>query len=335
MHMPNELLSVPVAGGCFAAAAVCVGLTCKSAEKNISQEKIPLMGILGAFIFACQMVNFPIFPTGASGHLTGAVFLAIVLGPWAGAVVMTSVVIVQCLIFQDGGLLALGANIINLAMIPTFLGYGVYRFIAPSPDEKIRLYVAGIIASVVATVTASAMVSVEAGLSGVIAVPFGTFLWTLCGIHLGIGIIEGVITAALLVYLRKVRPDIIDGSVISDRSDKKIFFATVITAVLVTGVCFSLLASDKPDGLEYTIAGGESGVASIENDSEIIAAAGDLQDRISPLPDYSLRESGETDERAKGWTSFAAVAGSIITMLCVWVWAKFIQRKESCKCTMQ
>lgn len=335
MHMPNELLSVPVAGGCFAIAAVGVGAVCKSAEKRLSQEKIPLMGILGAFIFACQMINFPIFPTGASGHLTGAVFLAIVLGPSAGAVVMTSVVIVQCLIFQDGGLLALGGNIINLALLPTFLGYGVYRFIAPSPDEKKRLYIASIIASVVATVTASAMVSVEAGLSGVIAVPFGTFLGTLCGIHLGIGIVEGVITAALLVYLHKVRPDIINGSEITDKGDKKIFFGTVIAAVLVTGVCLSLLASDKPDGLEYSMAGGESGESVIENNSTAVEAVNELHEGLSPLPGYSRRSSGSDDVAGSGWTSFAAVVGSIITMLGVWVWAKFIRRKECCKCTMR
>jgi cobalt/nickel transport system permease protein len=315
MHMPNELLSVPVASGCFAISAVCVGLVCKRAEKKLSQEKIPLMGILGAFIFACQMINFPLpFPPGASGHLTGAVFLAIVLGPWAGAVVMTSVVIVQCLIFQDGGLLALGGNIINLALIPSFLGFGVYRLIAGSPDKKIRFYLAAIIASVVAMVAAAAMLSIEAGLSGVSEVPFATFLGAMCGIHLIIGVLEGIITAALLVYLCKVRPDIIDGSEVAGRGDKKIFFATIIAATLLTAACFSLLASEKPDGLEYAMGHREPASTVIESDTPTI-------------------ETEDTDS-SSGWSSFMAVVGSVVTMLAVLVWMKLIRRKETCKCTM-
>ncbi|MCF7956525.1 MAG: energy-coupling factor ABC transporter permease [Phycisphaerae bacterium] len=335
MHMPNELLSVPVAAGCFAVSAVGVGVVCKAAEKNISQEKIPLMGILGAFIFAAQMVNFPLpFPPGASGHLTGAVFLAIVLGPYAGVVVMTSVVIVQCLIFQDGGLLALGGNIINLAIVPTFVGYAVYRFIAPKPGEKARLYIAGMVASAIAMVAAAAMLSIEAGLSGVLAVPFAHFIAAICGIHLVIGIIEGVITAALLIYLRNARPGVIDGYEHSDTGSKKLFFATVIAAVLITATCLSLLASEKPDGLEYTIAK-DDGTSIIENDTAAIASADSLHNRLAPMPDYSRPVSGDTDKASAGWTSFAAVIGSVITMLAVWACSRLIRRKESCKCTTQ
>jgi cobalt/nickel transport system permease protein len=334
MHMPNELLSVPVAGGCFAIAAVGVAVVCKAAEKNVSQEKIPLMGILGAFIFAAQMVNFPLPFLPASGHLTGAVFLAIVLGPCAAAVVMTSVVIVQCLIFQDGGLLALGGNIINLALVPTFVGYAVYKFIAPKPDQKARLYIAAIFASIIAMVAAAAMLSIEAAISGVFPVPFASLLASVCGVHFIIGIMEGAVTAALLVYLRKVRPDVIDGYEGTQTGNKKMFFATMIAAVLVTGVCLSLLASDKPDGLEYIIEGGGSGNSIIENDNPAIASADKLQDRITPMPDYSRPALSGDDTASKGWTSFAAVTGSIITMLAVWVWSRFIRRKEHSQCTM-
>lgn len=332
--MPNELLSVPVAAGCFAVAAAGVGLVCKAAEKNISQEKIPLMGILGAFIFAAQMVNFPLpFPPGASGHLTGAVFLAIVLGPAAAAVVMTSVVIVQCLIFQDGGLLALGGNIINLAIIPAFVGCAVYRFIAPKPGEKARLYIAAMIASAIAMVAAAAMLSIETGLSGVLAVPFSHFLAAICGIHLVIGIIEGVITAALLVYLRKMRPDVIDGYGQAHPGSKRMFFATAIAAVLITAACLSLLASDKPDGLEYTI--GADGETIIENPSPAAASADNLHDKLAPMPDYSRPGMADNDKVSNGWTSFAAVTGSIITMLAVWACSRLIRRKEPSQCTTQ
>ena len=129
MHMANELLSVPVATGTLAIAAAGLALICKKAKQIIASDKLPLMGILGAFVFAAQMVNFqlPAMP-GTSGHMVGAVLLAIILGPQLAAIVISSVVIIQCLIFQDGGLLALGCNIINMAIVPSYLGYFLYKF---------------------------------------------------------------------------------------------------------------------------------------------------------------------------------------------------------------
>ena len=128
MHMANELLSVPVATGSLAIAATALGLICKKTRQIITSDKLALMGILGAFVFAGQMVNFrlPAMP-GTSGHMVGAVLLAIILGPHAAVIVMSSVVIIQCLIFQDGGLLALGCNLINMAIVPCYLGYFLYK----------------------------------------------------------------------------------------------------------------------------------------------------------------------------------------------------------------
>ena len=325
MHMPNELLSVPVAGACFAVSAGGVGFACKAAEKNLSQEKIPLMGILGAFIFAAQMVNFPL-PFGASGHLTGAVFLAIVLGPAAAAVVMTSVVIVQCLIFQDGGLLALGANIINLALLPSFLGHFIYRLIAPDRNAKVRVYSAAVAASCLSLIAAAALLSVETALSGTLVVPFGTFLAAMCGIHLLIGIVEGIITAALLVYLVKARPDIFDGTPGTAAVNKKQFFVTASLAVFITAACLSLLASEKPDGLEYSIAGGSSQKSVIKNESPAVETAGRLHEKIAPMPDYT-RKSTDGKEHHISWTSVAGVTGSAVTMLGVWAAAQLLRRR--------
>ncbi len=117
MHMANELLSVSVATGTLAIAAAGLGFVCRKVRQVVSSDKLALMGILGAFIFAAQMVNFqlPAMP-GTSGHMVGAVLLAIILGPHLGAIVISSVVIIQCLVFQDGGLLALGCNIINIIL---------------------------------------------------------------------------------------------------------------------------------------------------------------------------------------------------------------------------
>jgi len=204
---------------------------------------------------------------------------------------------------------------------------------APKQNENPRLYIAAILASAAAMVIAAAMLSIQAGLSGVLVVPFTHFLTALCGIHLVIGIIEGAITAALLVYLRKTRPDVINGYDQNNTSSKKMFFATAIAAVLITATCLSLLASDKPDGLEYAIEGGASQTSVIENKSPAIESADNLQDKFTPLPDYSRRVSSDTDTASTAWTSFAAVTGSIITMLAIWACSKFFQRKEPPQCT--
>ena len=138
MHMANELLSVPVAAGTLAIAAGGIGFICKKARRFITSDRFALMGILGAFVFAAQMVNFqlPAMP-GTSGHMVGAVLLAIILGPHLGAIAVSSIVIIQCLIFQDGGLLALGCNIINMAIVPSYLGYFLYRSLFPAVKEDI------------------------------------------------------------------------------------------------------------------------------------------------------------------------------------------------------
>src|SRR4030042_1547954 len=130
MHMANELLSIPVATGTLAIAAAGLGFICRKVRHILAADKLALMGILGAFVFAGQMVNFqlPAMP-GTSGHMVGAVLLAIILGPHLAAIVISSVVIVQCLIFQDGGLLALGCNIINIGLVPSYIGYFLYRTI--------------------------------------------------------------------------------------------------------------------------------------------------------------------------------------------------------------
>ena len=210
MHMANELLSVPVATGTLAIAAAGLGLVCRKARQIISSDKLALMGIMGAFVFAAQMVNFqlPAMP-GTSGHMVGAVLLAIVLGPHAGAIVISSVVIVQCLIFQDGGLLALGCNIINMALVPSYLGYFLYRTITTGPSSGLRTYIGAMLACVVAIEVGATLVPIQAVLSAVLAVPFSTFLITMLGVHLLVGLVEGLITVAVLAYLQQVRPDVV------------------------------------------------------------------------------------------------------------------------------
>jgi len=191
MHMANELLSIPVAGGTLAVAAAGLGLVCRKVRHVLTADKLALMGILGAFVFAGQMVNFqlPVMP-GTSGHMVGAVLLAIVLGPHLAAIVMASVVIVQCLIFQDGGLLALGCNIINMALVPAYLGYYLYRAVTLRSSSSGRVYAGAMLACVVSIEAGAILVPIQAALAGVLVIPFLTFLITMIGVHLLVGLVE-------------------------------------------------------------------------------------------------------------------------------------------------
>jgi len=209
MHMANELLSVPVAAGTLAIAAGGLGIICRKARQVISSDKIALMGIMGAFVFAAQMINFqlPAMP-GTSGHMVGAVLLAIILGPHAGAIVISSVVIIQCLIFQDGGLLALGANIFNMGLVASFSGYYGYRLVTSVlGDGRRGKLVGGFIGAWSSVFVASIVCAIELAVSG--ASPIGVVLPAMAGFHALIGIGEGLITGAVLSLVLVTRADLL------------------------------------------------------------------------------------------------------------------------------
>jgi len=339
MHMANELLSVPVATGTLAVAIGSLALVCKKLSRAIITEKIALMGIMGAFVFAAQMVNFqlPAMP-GTSAHMVGTVLLAIMLGPHAATVVMSSVVIVQCLIFQDGGLLALGCNIINMALVPAYLGCFLYRILNGRAFAGRRFSAASIIACVISLETAALLVTIEAVLSGVLLVPSRTFIITMLSVHLLIGLTEGLITVVVLGYIRQVRPDLIAAWMPGKaRLSKKTALATLLIFAIVTGAGLSLLASDKPDGLQWSYAerpDQPNFVPIISNDSPHTAAVDDLQSKYSLLPGYSARTAPlgkpdkPADEIAAGWTSFAGIAGAVITMGLVWLLARLLRNNK-------
>ncbi|MDD5380191.1 MAG: energy-coupling factor ABC transporter permease [Phycisphaerae bacterium] len=340
--MANELLSVPVAAGTLTIAAAGLSIVCRKLRRIITSEKLALMGILGAFVFAAQMVNFqlPAMP-GTSGHLVGAVLLAIILGPHIGALVISSVVIVQCLIFQDGGLLALGCNLINMALVPSYLGYFLYKTITKNRTSSLWIYIATLLACVIAIEAGAVLVPIEAALSGVLAVPFATFLVTMLGVHLLVGLVEGFVTVAVLGYLQQVRPDIVIDSLPGQvRLSKKAVLVTLLIFTIIIGAGLSLFACGFPDGLEWSYAERPDQPdfkSAVENPDPRIAAVDDFQSQYSPLPDYSVRSSklGQTPaqeiEAAAGWTSFAGVIGSVLTMILIWLVAWLLRRKQSAK----
>ncbi len=340
MHMANELLSIPVAAGTLAIAAGSLGFICRKVRQIIAADKLALMGILGAFVFAAQMVNFqlPAMP-GTSGHMVGAVLLAIILGPHLGAIVISSVVIIQCLIFQDGGLLALGCNIINMGLIPSYLGYFLYRVVTTGQFSSSKAYIGAMLACVIALEAGAILVPIEAGLSGVLAVPFSTFLITMIGVHFLVGFVEGLVTVTVLAYLQQVRPDVVMDSLPGKvRLSRKAVLVTLAVFTIIVGAGLSLLASDSPDGLEWSYAERPDQPdfeAAVSNDDPRITAVDDFQSKYSLLPDYSIRSSklgeagGEEAQLSAGWTSFAGVVGSAVTMGVIWLTARILRKKQS------
>ena len=354
MHMANELLDVPVAVATLVLAAAAVAVASLRARKALDAEKLPLMGVMGAFVFAAQMINFtlPGMP-GTSGHLGGGVLLAVLLRPAAAIVTVASILIVQCLIFQDGGLLALGCNIINMGVIPCILGWWIYRAVAGRRDRVAawRQYLGAWSACLLAVTAGAALVPVQAALAGRLAIPVGHFLAVMVGVHLIVGAIEGAITFAVIAYLRQVRPAALGLSAAPDApeapqrlSRKAVAVSLVVTALLLAGVV-SWFASSHPDGLEWSYAEHKYGQAdqAVKPPSKAMAAVDEIQDKYSPLPDYSKRPAalgtsaaeGDGQAAGDGWGSLAGVIGTAVTLLLVYGLSVLIRRKtrRASKCT--
>jgi len=206
LHIPDGFLSTPIWGGTWAISAAGLTLAARTARKRMKERMIPLMGVSSAFIFAAQMINFPV-AGGTSGHLLGGVLAAIMLGPYAGAIVIAVVIIVQALVFQDGGLTAIGANIFNMAVIGTMGGWIIYKVLEKL--TKVR-FVAVAVAAWASVVMASSACAVELWLSG--TVPLKIALPAMAGIHAIIGVGEAIITVMVTTLVCKVRPDLLYGT---------------------------------------------------------------------------------------------------------------------------
>lgn len=207
MHIPDGFLNVATVATTYAVSAGGVGNAVRVANKKLGEKQVPLMGILAAFIFAAQMLNFPI-AGGTSGHFLGAALAAILLGPWAGVLIMSCVLIAQSLIFQDGGLLALGANIFNMGIVASFSGYYIYRLVTSLMGNSRRGTLVGGFAGAWGSVfLASIFCAIELAVSG--ASPFGIVLPAMAGFHALIGIGEGLITGAVLSLVLATRADLL------------------------------------------------------------------------------------------------------------------------------
>jgi len=207
MHIPDGFLSGPVAGASFVLTAVAVTVAVRRANRTLGERSAPLMGVMAAFIFAAQMMNFPV-AGGTSGHLLGGALAAILLGPWAAIVIMTAVVGVQALVFQDGGLTALGANVLNMGVVTALLGYAVYAPASHFANGRLWLRQAGAFAAAWLTVQASAgLTAFELAVSD--TSPLSVVLPSMMGVHALIGIGEGLITVAALSLVATTRRDLL------------------------------------------------------------------------------------------------------------------------------
>ncbi len=204
LHIPDGFLTIIISLVFWAATIFMVWLAISKTNKTLGEKQIPLMGVMAAFIFAAQMLNFPV-AGGTSGHFLGGALAAIVLGPWAGILVMTAVVSVQGLLFQDGGLLVMGANIFNMGILTAVIGFGLYRMVA-GRSKGLRLAVAGA-AAWLATMAAALLTALQLWLSGTtrLEIVFPAMM----GVHALIGIGEALITVAAIAFIEQTRPDLL------------------------------------------------------------------------------------------------------------------------------
>ena len=305
LHIPDGFLSLTVSLLCWGISAVLISIAVSRTNKSLGEKQVPLMGIMAAFIFAAQMINFPV-AGGTSGHLLGGALAAIVLGPWAGMLVMTAVIAVQALLFQDGGLLVMGANILNMGLLTSAIGYGLYRSVV-NRTQTTKLVVAGITAwlSVMGGALAT---SLQLWLSGTSNLQ--TVVIAMLGVHAFIGIGETLITVAALAYILRTRPDILEEGADTAKNGHGWVVAGLVITLIV--VLLSPLASSDPDGLER-----------VAGDLGFLQAGQSAPYQV--IPDYTLPILGQTSLS----TIVAGAIGVLVVLGLAFAAGRSLQKRSS------
>ncbi len=307
MHIPDGFLNGATSAGTAVVAAGGLGYSIKRAGAYLQDNRIALTGLIAAFIFALQMINFPV-GAGTSGHLLGGALAVILVGPWLGITAVSVVVIVQALLLADGGVSALGVNILNMALVTGFVGWAVFRIMVRLlPRSWTTVLVSTFTAALASVVVSSIAFVIEYALGGRGNVEFGTVLAAMAGFHFLIGIGEGLISAATVGAVAATRPELIAGVQdldLVDKEKKKIragawgFAAAGLTVAALLVLVVAPLASVEPDGLER-----------VAIDEGFIDSAEDHALSDSPLADYGV--SGIEDE-ATG-TRLSGLIGVLVT----------------------
>lgn len=351
MHMADALLAPAVAATMYAASTATAGFSTvqlKREEKFLQDraaQKLPVMAVMSAFVFAGQMINYTIPGTGSSGHICGGFLLTALLGPYAAFLSMIVILLTQCLFFADGGLMALGANCFNMAFYGCFVGYFlIYRPIIKGKlfkNTRTKLIAASLLGCIITLQLGAFSVVLETSLSGITELPFGAFVALMQPIHLAIGLVEGLATAAVLVFVYEMRPELLmdmeEQAETKSRSSVRGVILTLAVVTLVIGGGFSLLASSNPDGLEWSLFGNaQSGYSQNmgldEEDygvqSALADAAASVQEKTAFLPDYAFKSNeenpaGTTVSGILGCGIVAAIAFAICTV------GGFFRRKKA------
>jgi cobalt/nickel transport system permease protein len=307
MHAPDGFLTAGTAMATGAISVSTVTIALKQAKEQMTEKMVPLAGIAAAFVFAAQMFNFPV-AAGTTGHLLGGALAAILLGPHVGALVVTVVVVVQALAFADGGLTALGYNVLNMAIIPAYGGYAAYSgFRRILPHGRRGVVAATGLAAGVSVIFSAAAFSIQWLFGATAPVPFDTVFGAMVGVHTMIGIGEGVISALTVGAVLSARPDLVFGASDLDRaqleeSDRAPLRVFVIASVLVTmllATVVSQFAVDDPDGLE-----------AVAEDTGFISSGQEHGLTDSIFADYAT--TGINNEGLS--LAIAGAAGTIITL---------------------
>ena len=328
MHMADALLAPAAAATMYAASAITAGVSIHQLKKDDEPQKLPVMAVTSALVFAGQMINYTIPGTGSSGHICGGMLLSALLGPQAGFLSMIVILTIQCLFFADGGLMALGANIWNMAFYGCFVGYYlIWRPIMQAKSgmsARARIILASILGCVLTLQLGAFSVVLETTLSGITELPFGAFLALMQPIHLAIGLIEGAVTAAVLVFVHESRPELLRDAAASGTARRSLTATVAMLAVVtaVVGGGLSLLASSNPDGLEWALFGNEEAGYSAnmgldEEDFGVTSSAADtaaaIQESTSFLPDYAFADSDSAaGTTVSGLVGSAMVAGAAV-----------------------
>ena len=341
MHMADALLAPAVAATMYAASAVTVGTSVKTLKKDEATAKLPTMAVTSALVFAGQMINYTIPGTGSSGHLCGGMMLSALLWPQAGFLSMVVILTIQCLFFADGGLLALGANCWNMAFYGCFVGY--YLLWKPIMRSKllgkmgakaagrIKIILASVLGCVITLQLGAFSVVLETSISGITELPLGAFVGIMQPIHLAIGLIEGLITSAVLVFVYEARPELLmdvdtSDSALQSKYSLKTTILILAVVVAIVGGGLSLAASSNPDGLEWSMfgnaeAGYSENMGLNEEDYGISSAAADaagsIQEKTAFLPDYAFAGSDSAAGTTVSGLVGSAIVAGVALLICM------------------
>ncbi len=331
MHMADALLAPAVAGAMYVASGTAAGVSIHQLRKDDEPQKLPTMAVTAALVFAGQMINYTIPGTGSSGHMCGGMLLSALLGPQAGFLSMIVILAIQCLFFADGGLMALGANVWNMAFYGCFVGYYLiwrpilrsrwFTSLGAKAAQRAKIICASILGCVITLQLGAFSVVLETTLSGITELPFTAFVALMQPIHLAIGLVEGLITAAVLVFVFESRPELlrdVDTSAegVSTRRSLRTVIVILAVVALVVGGGLSLLASSNPDGLEWALFGnaeeGYSENMGLDEENFGVSSgaadtAGAIQETTSFLPDYAF-----ADNDTPAGTTVSGVVGCVM-----------------------